>query len=200
MICRTRKNSDLSLTGWQIMALRSARLGGAPVPTTAVENAMNFVRRNYRDDQSHGLPKGIGGFVYTNSHYIPYRSTVVEVVNKQPSVGMTGVGLLCLELAGSHNSEQSHKAGNFILKMSTGKDLIDEPRFREYAIYYCAQGMFQLGGRYWDEFGERMYQYLLRTQDSNGAWSIDGMGEVYPTAMYVLALGVSYRQLPIYQR
>ena len=69
----------------------------------------------------------------------------------------------------------------------------------EYATYYCSQGMFQLGGKYWETFAPAMYDDLLRKQKPNGAWSTN-QGEVYPTAMYVLALTVSYRQLPIYQR
>ena len=60
--------------------------------------------------------------------------------------------------------------------------------------------MHQLGGKYWEVFGERLYIYLLRTQGKNGAWTVKNEGEVYPTAMHVLALTVSCRQLPIYQR
>ena len=59
--------------------------------------------------------------------------------------------------------------------------------------------MFQLGGNYWEAFGTRMYNHLLRTQDNDGAWR-SSQDAVYPTAMYTLALTVSYRQLPIYQR
>jgi len=196
------RDSDLSLTGWQVMALRSARINGAPVPAQTIKNAMGFVLRNYRDRSHRGiLPVDIGGFVYTNSHHVQgRRGRWVEVINPKPMVGMTGVGLLCLELMGRHNSERCQRSGNFILSMTKGKDLIDDGRHRTYAIYYCAQAMHQLGGKYWEQFGERLYQYLLRTQGKSGAWAVKGEGEIYPTAMYVLALSVPYCQLPIYQR
>ena len=196
------RDSDLSLTGWQIMALRSARINGAPVPAQTIKNATDFVLRNYRDRGWRKiLPADIGGFVYTNSHHVPgRRGRWVEVVNPKPQVGMTGVGLLCLELMGRHNSERCRRSGNFILSMTKGKDLIDDGRHRTYAIYYCAQAMHQLGGKHWEVFGERLYKYLLRTQGKNGAWAVKGEGDIYPTAMYVLALSVSYCQLPIYQR
>ena len=194
--------SDLSLTGWQIMALRSARINGAPVPEQTIKNALGFVIRNYRDRTHRGtLPADIGGFVYTNSHHIQgRRGRWVEVINPKPQVGMTGVGLLCLELMGEHNSERCRRSGNFILSKTKGKGLIDDGRQRTYAIYYCAQAMHQLGGKYWEQFGERLYQYLLRTQGKSGSWIVKGEGEIYPTVMYTLALSVSYCQLPIYQR
>ncbi len=100
----------------------------------------------------------------------------------------------------SVDSERCRRSGNFILSMTKGKDLIDDGRQRTYAIYYCAQAMHQLGGKYWEQFGERLYQYLLRTQGKSGSWAVKGEGEVYPTAMFALALSVPYCQLPIYQR
>jgi hypothetical protein len=60
--------------------------------------------------------------------------------------------------------------------------------------------MFQLGGKYWDEFAPAMYKYLLPRQKADGSWHRKDNGDVYPTAMFVLALTVSHRQLPIYQR
>ena len=77
------------------------------------------------------------------------------------------------------------------------------PDHREYATYYAAQGMFQLGGRHWEEFGAAMYRHLLPRQSAEGFWAQSGsadVGAAYATSMYVLALTVSYRQLPIYQR
>jgi hypothetical protein len=44
-----------------------------------------------------------------------------------------------------------------------------------------------------------MYRHLLPLQQQDGSWHSD-QGTSYATAMYVLALSVSYRQLPIYQR
>ena len=74
-----------------------------------------------------------------------------------------------------------------------------------YALYYCAQGTFQLGDDYWDRFAAQMYDIMLRAQEKDGGWPLAGGsdgegGRYYSTSMAVLAMSVSYRQLPIYQR
>ena len=75
-----------------------------------------------------------------------------------------------------------------------------------YGVYYCSQAMFQLGGKYWDEWAPRMYDVLLTGQQKDGSWppemhrGANRAGPVYSTAMAVLAMGVAYQQLPIYQR
>ena len=168
-------DSDLSVSGWNMMALRSARLNGAPVPGDAIKKAIQYVDR-CRQASS-------GAFGY------------------QPGSGtppMTAVGLLCRELAGHHGDEVNQKAGDFLLKSLTTNGFLANSHL-EYATYYAAQGMFQLGGRYWDRFAEAMYRFLLPRQQANGSWQ-SSQGHSYATAMYTLALAVSYRQLPIYQR
>ena len=168
-------DSDLSVSGWNLMALRSARLNGAPVPGGAIKKAIKYV------DACRQANTGAFGY--------------------QPGSGtppMTAVGLLCRELAGHHADKVNLKAGDYLLKTIQGNRFLPNSHL-EYATYYASQGMFQLGGHYWDRFAESMYKYLLPKQQANGSWH-SGSGNSYATAMYTLALAVSYRQLPIYQR
>jgi len=188
----TTNTSDISVTGWQIMALRSARLNGAPVPVSAIRDAIGFIDRCRN-------PQNDGGFFYypgrfTRSH--PFRGG--KWLGGPSTPARTGAALLCRELAGRHGDDVNRKAGDFILKNVKQNGFIKDT-WHEYATYYCSQGMFQLGGKYWEEFAPAMYEYLFRKQKANGSWKTR-YGDVYPTAMYVLALTVSYRQLPIYQR
>ena len=72
-------------------------------------------------------------------------------------------------------------------------------------MYYASQGMFQLGGKYWRHWAPRMYDLMLKYQQKDGSWPAGASNEAraglgYSTAMAVLAMSVSYRQLPIYQR
>jgi len=60
--------------------------------------------------------------------------------------------------------------------------------------------MFQLGGMYWERFAPLLYARLLKSQRTGGSWDLRPQGPVYVTSMSVLALTVTYRQLPIYQR
>jgi len=191
----TSNDSDISVTGWQLMALRSARLNGASVPASAIEEAIGFIDKCRSRDND-------GGFWYTPPRLMPggahpFRDPWWSGGPSEP--GRTGVALLCRELSGRHGDEVNRRAGEFILKSLQERGFAQWVH-SQYAIYYCAQAMFQLGGASWEQFALAMYKHLLATQDQDGPWRTQDQGDVYPTAMYVLALGVSYRQLPIYQR
>jgi len=174
-------DSDISVTGWQLMALRAAKNLGCDVPPEAIERAVEYVKRCQ--------DPGSGGFRY--------------MVRGGVTVPCTGTSILGLELCGKdeHRSPEVLKAGSYLLK--------NLPRWGEghffYTIYYCTQATFQLGGNYWDSYRPRMQEVLLKNQAANGSWTgaggeDSGLGPTYGTAMAVLALTVEYRFLPIYQR
>ncbi|CAN5231360.1 terpene cyclase/mutase family protein [soil metagenome] len=167
-------DSDLSCSGWALMALKSARLNGAPVPDQVISEAVGYIFKNHSERT--------GTFGYQDEH--GHAET------------LTGAGLLCLELSGFHGHESTLKAGDYILEQ-LGK--LDGGQHEYYGNYYNAQGMFQLGGRHWERYANWMYPHYLPKQKSNGAWE-GRLGEVYSTSMVVLAFTVPYRQLPIYQR
>ena len=167
-------DADLSLTGWAVMALRSGALNGAPVPDTAVKNAVEFIL-NCRPKNADGKK----GFSYQ-----PYQGG-------KPA--MTGVGILCLALCGQHENKMLPRAGEYLLASGGNKKWGGSLFY--YTNYYCTQAMFQLGGDYWDRWAAEMYENALSHQADDGSW-----GSAYSTAMTVLSLTVSYRQLPVYQR
>ncbi len=178
---RNSNDSDLSHSGWALMALRSARNNGAPVPKEAIDDAVRFILKCRMPDGGFGYQPGNGA-----------------------SITQTGVALLCLELCGHHGEDASVKAGEFI---SGRYDLnkTHEIPFFYYAHYYLAQGMFQLGEEKWDKFAPKIYGTLLKLQKEDGSWpnvsqQENQPGPCYATAMAVLALSVTYHQLPIYQR
>ena len=187
-------SSDLSISGWNLMALRSARLNGAPVPAEAVTKAIEFVERCHNPVT--------GGFDYQPG------SPTAAGPGSPPSPAMSAVGLLCRELCGRHNDEMNRGCGAYLLQLAQGDGFMfkgsPEEMYmsygRPYTIYYSSQGMFQLGGKYWAEFAPLLYKHLLNTQGSDGGWNQVHYGRAYETAMRVLALTVTYRQLPIYQR
>jgi len=195
----TSTDADISVTGWNLMALRSARLNGAPVPKDAIDKAVRFIDacrgRGGLRLVDNGRSADDGGFWYTPPQYYANRN---YWLGGPSTPSRTGVALLCRELAGHHGDEVNRKAGDYILHNVKARGFLDGGHV-EYATYYCAQGMFQLGGDYWETFAAAMYRHLLAEQQQDGSWHSD-QGTSYATAMYVLALSVSYRQLPIYQR
>lgn len=168
-------DSDTSCSGWALMALRSAKLNGAAVPDQAIADAVRYLSR-HQDEK-----EGAFGYMNRSDH----------------ARSLTGMGLLCLELCGKHGSPETIKAADYVMK--TFRDLPGD-QFEFYGNYYNAQGTFQIGGRYWSEYANWMYETYLKKQSEDGSWNSREAGRIYGTCMMVLAFTVPYRQLPIYQR
>ncbi len=177
----TSRDSDISCTGWAIMALRSARGNGADVPGESIQEAVEYVKKCRHQTGGFGYQPGGG-----------------------PGLARTGTALLCLELAGQHDSPPSRGAGDWVLQHLPDRFVGDG--FFYYGLYYCSQGMFQLGGKYWKGWARHMFEMMLKHQNrKDGSWpqgrgNESRAGQAYATAMGVLAMTVAYRQLPIYQR
>lgn len=169
------RDSDTSCSGWALMALRSAKLNGAAVPDQAIADAVAYLSR-HQDEKA-------GCFGYMDRH--------------DHARSLTGMGLLCLELCGRHGTPETVKAADYVTR--TFRDLPGD-QFEFYGNYYNAQGMFQIGGRYWTEYADWMYATYLKKQSEDGSWNSREAGRIYGTSMMVLAFTVPYRQLPIYQR
>ena len=177
------KDSDLSCSGWALMALRSARLNGGGVPPEAIEQAVLFIKRTRREKD--------GAFSYQSN-----RGQYAET--------LSGAGILCLELCGRHLAPESRAAARFV-RQTYEKALSPDARgYVFYGLYYTAQGLFQIGGDEWKTFYPWLTATWLPKQRPDGSWVNEHNGAegnpVYATAMMVLALTVPYRQLPIYQR
>ena len=168
-------DSDTSCSGWALMALRSAKLNGAAVPDKAIEDALAYLYRHH--------DKKTGTFGYSDK--------------KSHSITLTGMGLLCLELCGEHGEPSTLKSGEYILKTY---NKLSSQSHEFYGNYYNAQAMFQLGGKYWEQYATWMYENYLPKQKDDGSWNSREAGNIYGTSMMILAFTVPYRQLPIYQR
>lgn len=175
----TSRDSDLSVTGWQLLALRAARNAGCDVPIENIQRAVAYVKRC-------SLPEH-QGFAY------------------QPTGGRTAVrtgnGILALEICGEHHTPEA-LGGALYLVETPLRD--DEPYFY-YGAYYCGVGMFQIGGEPWEKTRNHLHDLLLPKQTAAGNWqpvdaSENGAGAVYATSLAVLSLAVEYQYLPIYQR
>jgi hypothetical protein len=171
-------DADVSVTGWQLLALRAAKNLGCDVPQERIALAVGYLER-CRDPVS-------GGFCYTPGGRV--------------TVSCTATGILGLELYGKerHHSREALQAGSYLLKQ---EGLTPGNEYFFYSVYYSAQAMFQLGHNYWSFYRGRLHKVLLDTQRPNGSWvGGEGYGPSYGTAMCVLAFTVEYRLLPIYQR
>lgn len=187
------RDSDLSISVWQLMALRSAKNDGLNVPGSAIESAVGYLKNSYaadrsgrRGNQSNEAPTG--GFCY-----IPG--------SRSPTFTMTAAGLLAMQVCGRYDADEVRGSADFLL--AKGPQTND--RFFYYGMYYYAQGMYQYGGRHAETARKRTAELLLPLQTNNGSFRAPGgqeagVGAVYTTALALLALTVRYHYLPIYQR
>src|ERR1700722_11778453 len=91
-------DSDLSVTAWQLMFLRSARNAEFPVPREFADEAVAYVQRCW-DPQR-------GALAYTLMPDGPYY---------EGSRGMMGAGILSLSPAGQHDPAIARTAGDWLL-------------------------------------------------------------------------------------
>jgi hypothetical protein len=178
-------DADLSVVGWQIMFLRSARNAGFDVPKESINDAVEYVGRCF-------IP-ATGQFSY-------------EIGGSLNSRGMTGAGILSLSLAGKHNTPEAQKAAQWILGHPFDKYNQDESWLERYhySVFYCCHAMHQMGGEYWKKFFPATADTLLKNQNADGSWDPERndvrWGNSFTTAMVVLGLSAPDQQLPIFQR
>ena len=192
---RSGVDSDLSVTGWYLMFFRSAKNAEFEVPRPYVDEALAYVRRLWDSDT------GVFNYEIQNG------------VGVRPTRGTVGAGILCLSLAGQHQTPMARAAGDWLVahpfRVVNESSPVSERFF--YSAYYCSQAMVQLGGRYWEQFFPPLAEALVSRQTANGSWPpeeggfgpVGGdsiFGTVYSTALAVLSLTPPYQLLPVYQR
>ena len=167
---------DLSVTGWVIMALRSAEMAGVRVPAKNLGPAREFL-----NTVSAGQHKGFYG----------YKDSV-------PKPSMTSVGMYCQQLYGSNPDEKRQiDSAKFLatrMPATAQKDY--------YYWYYGCLSMFLHGGKPWQEWNAKMKPIFLKKQQANGTWKPEGRrakkeGTTITTAWATLSLTVYYRYLPM---
>ena len=175
---------DMSQFGWQVLALHSAKLGGASIPSSTFEGMDRFLD---------SCTSGVGGGL---ASYKP---------NQGPSTTMTAEALLCRYfLQKSVPQTTVAEATRRIAKERPTPNHINL-----YYWYYGTLAMYHAGGVEWENWNTELKRTLLETQNRHGSnagsWSPVGVwggygGEVYSTAMATLNLEVYYRYLPLYQQ
>ncbi len=177
-------DSDTSVVGWQIMALKSAQMADLNVPQATLDGARRWL------DHVAGKGDNLGRFGYTSAG---------DLKN-----AMTAEGLLCLEYLGTRREDSVLQMGaQYLLKNlpKTGKD-------NSYYWYYGTQVMYHMQGDFWKQWNDAFSPMLLESQhrdghmagtwDPNDQWEKSG-GRIFSTSLRVLMLEVYYRHLPLYQ-
>jgi len=182
-------DADLSVSVWQLMALRSAKNDGMNVPSGAIEQAIDYLKRSCTSPLG---PDGKPKREESGFHYTPGGSDI--------QFAMTAAGVLAMQVCGQYESPLVEHATKWLQA--------HPPKWGEryffYGTYYYAQGMHQQGGATATEAERLVREVLLSRQNDDGGWTPEGEegggGRIYATCMAVLSLSVNYHYLPIYQR
>jgi hypothetical protein len=195
--------SDTSVTGWCMMALKSAELSGLEV-----------TKESYR-----GIAKWLDGSQASESQKYLYRynyqasDAPATRHGRVPTPVMTSVGLLMrLYLGWRRDNPDMQRGTDWLMDRPPAEGTAQNPQRDTYYWYYATQVMFHMGGNRWKAWYGNLYPMLIRTQktqgDFTGSWEPNGRipdawgrfgGRLYVTTLNLLSLEVYYRHLPIYE-
>ncbi len=176
------QDSDTSVTGWQFMALHSARMAGIDIPERPFELA-----RRWLDFAGGGEKGGLYG----------YQSP------KDISRAMVATGMFCrqLDLVPPSN-EKMVESANLMKRYPIRNNNPDL-----YYVYYGTLALYQHQGSIWEEWNNNLKEILpeiqIKTGELAGSWDLSrsntkGGGRIASTTLSILSLEVYYRILPMY--
>jgi len=200
--------NDTSVTGWNVMALKSGKIAGLHVDPASLEGAMKWINSG---QDLNGAPKGAGEAEYWEGGMMTYRGIVGQPPQPK-NMAMTAAAALTRLFVGGEKPTDAGVAGPCnLMKKAVNLPTSDQARFNLYYWYYGTLVMFQKGGDHWKEWNEAMKKALLETQrkdgDFDGSWNpyineSQGYvcaGRVMSTALGALNLEVYYRYMPIHK-
>jgi len=188
---RTDRN-DTSVTGWQVMALKSAHAAGLNVPWKVTYGILNHFERVTDED----------GYVGYTSAATSRRGIALVAVGMLSNLYM-GVGPKHPTVARQAAILLDNLPAWYKLQGEYGRD------HSMYYWYYATLALYQKGGVEWDKWNSAIRDMLVRSQctkgHKSGSWDPDCYwargfaGRIYSTALMTLTLEVYYRYLPMYE-
>ena len=176
------QDSDTSVTGWQLMALHSARMAGLELP----EKPFDLARR-WLDFAGGGEHGGLYG----------YQSP------SDISRAMVATGMFCRQLDMVPPSSPKMIESAELMKRYPIRD--NNPDL--YYIYYGTLALYQHQGPIWQQWNNNLKRILpdiqIKSGSLAGSWDLSrsntkGGGRIASTTLAILSLEVYYRILPMY--
>ncbi|MCZ7647147.1 MAG: terpene cyclase/mutase family protein [Planctomycetota bacterium] len=186
--------ADLSVSGWFVMQLKSAKAAGLHVDPGSFEGAIRFL-----DSVEHKAADAYGGSTYW------YQTTNEHAASAHR---LTAIGTLCRQFLGWKKEDLEGSVNLFVNKGGVPKWDANGSSVDLYYWYYGTLCAFQQGGPAWKDWNEAMKKAFCENQrqggDEDGSWDpvgaySDNWGRVGQTALGCLCLEVYYRYLPMYK-
>ncbi|HWE35994.1 MAG TPA: prenyltransferase/squalene oxidase repeat-containing protein [Isosphaeraceae bacterium] len=181
---------DTSVLGWQMMALRSARLAGLTVSKRTISDCVKYLNSAAVDED---------GVFYCYMPGLPLG----------PTMSMTAEALLCRQYLGWDRDTPALVKGAGQIAAH-----LRESRERNiYYWYYATQLLHNMKGKDWEEWNGRIREGLIGLQVAGtgcdrGSWDPlapqpdrwgSRGGRLFQTSLSILTLEVYYRYLPLYR-
>jgi hypothetical protein len=208
------KRNDASVTGWNVMALKSAYAGGLSIGNS-MEGAKQWLEQAWKanNDGKEGRPDWQKLDIYKDESLFSYcwfsGGKSYDDGGKYGHQNMAPVGMVCAVFLG-------HRAGdpmletlaNFVMNKQTPKAYPTNT----YYMYYNTLGVFQVGGEKWKVWNSSVRDMLVNAQRKgdgcfDGSWDWEGttfhgykIGRVLSTAYNTLCLEVYYRYAQVNQK
>jgi len=174
------EGGDTSVFGWQLMALKSARVAGIDVPQESFDLADKWLTSVGGGEQG-------GLYGYTGKDHSP---------------AMAAEAMFCRQLLSTEATHPAmHETANYL-----NTSLPKKAQVNFYYWYYGSLSLHQHQGQIWEDWNAKMKEILVSSQiiigENTGTWDPSGahgneMGRVVGSAMATLTLEVYYRYLPI---
>ena len=185
------KPGDMSVTGWYVMALKTAEMAGMEVPAATFEAISGFLDTVANDN---------------GSRYGYRRDSPLKPAGPM-TAAVTAEGLLCRQYLGWPQQDSRLLEGFELLMAEKIFDFHGDSK-DVYAWYYITQVAHNLEGEAWRRWNDRLREVLPREQvlkgRQRGSWdpSLDKWGasggRLFVTSFCVYMLETYYRHMPLY--
>jgi hypothetical protein len=183
-----KSEGDISVTGWFVMALKSAKMAGLKVDPLAFDGAIAFIDKCE--------VKGAAGDSYGSASKYSYKPGS-DTNHRRSAIGNLARQFLGWDKAGLQSSVELFVKDGGVPNFGANGESIDL-----YYWYYGTLCVFQQGGDLWKKWNAAMIPTLCDNQckkgDDEGSWNPLGAfssewGRVGQTALAALCLEVYYR-------
>ena len=191
---------DLSVTGWALMALHTARMAGIEIPQDDFVRASGFL--------DSVQVKGMSRYKYEPTS-----------PDSKASPALTAEALLCRQWLGWPRSFPEMVQGVKYVTADENRPAWGGGRRNVYAWYYTSQMLHNIGGPEWKKWNTEVRDAIVKNQvtggsgkpgsDTRGSWHplsppgdpfehSEKGGRLYMTVLCILILETPYRHKPIY--
>ena len=198
------KRIDSSVSGWNVMALKSAAMAGFGDAKKGLDGAKVWLKRAWEAANKAKMPEDAYGDSWFPYTWNATDDSVQGTNGSNKAHDLTCVGMVCAAFLG-------HEAGDPMLETMANHVLKHQKptsvaAYNSYYTYYNTLGMFQVGGEKWKEWNAAFSKLLMDMQVTgqgclDGSWNpTDGIGwhgsevgRVLSTTYAILNLQVYYR-------